>query len=212
MLNFIKQNFKKIFILLFLLFMLILVSSINYATITINNISDNLFRLHIIANSDSAKDQELKYKVRDSILEYINNSDIDTNKKSDIMLFVQNNKSDLYDIAKKVILENGFDYDVSISIGKFNFPTKTYADISLPAGTYDALRVEIGNANGQNWWCVMFPPLCFIDTTTGIVPEESKELLENNLDSEEYKLISDTSNSELQVKFKIVEFINSLID
>ena len=212
MLNFIKQNFKKIFILLFLLFMLILVSSINYATITINNISDNVFRLHIIANSDLAKDQELKYKVRDSILEYINNSDIDTNKKSDIMLFVQNNKSDLYDIAKKVILENGFDYDVSISIGKFNFPTKTYADISLPAGTYDALRVEIGNANGQNWWCVMFPPLCFIDTTTGIVPEESKELLENNLDSEEYKLISDTSNSELQVKFKIVEFINSLID
>ena len=212
MLNFIKQNFKKIFILLFLLFMLILVSSINYATITINNISDNVFRLHIIANSDLAKDQELKYKVRDSILEYINNSDIDTNKKSDIMLFVQNNKSDLYDIAKKVILENGFDYDVSISIGEFNFPTKTYADISLPAGTYDALRVEIGNANGQNWWCVMFPPLCFIDTTTGIVPEESKELLENNLDSEEYKLISDTSNSELQVKFKIVEFINSLID
>ncbi len=212
MLNFIKQNFKKIFILLFLLFMLILVSSINYATITINNISDNVFRLHIIANSDSDKDQELKYKVRDSILEYINNSDIDTNKKSDIMLFVQNNKSDLYDIAKKVILENGFDYDVSISIGKFNFPTKTYADISLPAGTYDALRVEIGNANGQNWWCVMFPPLCFIDTTTGIVPEESKELLENNLDYEEYKLISDTSNSELQVKFKIVEFINSLID
>ena len=76
----------------------------------------------------------------------------------------------------------------------------------MPAGYYDALRVEIGEAQGQNWWCVMFPPLCFVDVSSGIVPEESKKVMEENLNEEEFALISDTSNNELQFKFKIIEF------
>ena len=78
-------------------------------------------------------------------------------------------------------------------------------DISLPAGYYDALRVEIGEAKGQNWWCVMFPPLCFVDVSSGVVPDESKEVMEENLAEEEYALISDDSNNELQFKFKLIE-------
>ena len=93
-----------------------------------------------------------------------------------------------------------------IKINNFYFPTKSYGDISLPAGYYDALRVEIGNAKGKNWWCVMFPSLCFIDISSGIVDSEGKEKLENNLDSESYELISESKTStEFKLKFKLLE-------
>ena len=107
-----------------------------------------------------------------------------------------------------MIFNNGFNYDVNIEIGNFSFPTKTYGDISLPAGFYDALRVEIGNASGQNWWCVMFPSLCFVDISEGIVPEESKENLQNNLQQENYNLIS-SDNIEYRLKFKLVELFEN---
>ena len=104
-----------------------------------------------------------------------------------------------------VVKGNGYDYPVKINIGNFYFPTKNYGDISLPAGPYDALKVEIGEAKGQNWWCVMFPSLCFIDISSGIVNDEAKENLEENLDNESYNLISNTS-TETTFKFKLVEF------
>ena len=106
---------------------------------------------------------------------------------------------------------NNFNYDVKISIGNFPFPTKHYGDISLPSGFYDALKVEIGEAKGQNWWCVMFPELCFVDVSNGIVPESSKEELQSSLSDENYNLIS-SNDSEYKIKFKIVElFENSKI-
>ena len=113
-------------------------------------------------------------------------------------------------LPKKTIIENGYDYNVEVEIGNFSFPTKTYGDISLPAGFYDALRVKIGKAEGQNWWCVMFPPLCFVDISSGIVPTESKENLKENLDSEEYTLISDNESEDIKLKFKIVEMLQNI--
>ena len=92
-------------------------------------------------------------------------------------------KSDFQKIAEQTIIDNGYNYSVKININNFYFPTKNYGDISLPAGLYDALRVEIGEAKGQNWWCVMFPSLCFIDISSGIVDDDSKEILENNLEN-----------------------------
>ena len=83
-------------------------------------------------------------------------------------------------IAKDTVEKQGYSYDVSVEIGNFSFPTKQYGDISLPAGFYDALEVKIGNAKGKNWWCVMFPPLCFVDVSSGIVPDNSKETLKNS--------------------------------
>ena len=116
----------------------------------------------------------------------------------------------LHNIAKKVIKENGYKYNVNISIGNFEFPTKTYGDISFPAGNYDALRVEIGEAVGQNWWCVMFPPLCFVDVTSGVVPDESKQTIKENLNEEEYDLISDTENPSIKFKFSLIEFFKGI--
>ena len=109
----------------------------------------------------------------------------------------------------RTIIDNGYDYDVDIEIGNFSFPTKTYGDISIPAGQYDALRVKIGKAEGQNWWCVMFPPLCFVNVSSGIVPAESKKILENELDDEEYSIISETENKEVKFKFKIIELLQN---
>ena len=111
-------------------------------------------------------------------------------------------------IVFDLIIPN-IDYDVKINIGNFEFPTKNYGDISLPAGYYDALRVEIGEAKGQNWWCVMFPPLCFVDISSGIVPDESKDVMKDNLTEEEFALVSDSSNHKVQFKFKLLEFFTN---
>ena len=94
----------------------------------------------------------------------------------------------------------------NVEIGNFSFPTKNYGDVSLAAGIYDALRVEIGEAKGQNWWCVMFPSLCFIDISSGIVDDEAKENLEENLEEESYSIISDNKKSNIKFKFKLIEF------
>ena len=120
-----------------------------------------------------------------------------------------NHLDDFYDIARKTILENGFNYDVKLEIGEFDFPTKVYGDISLPAGMYDALRIEIGEANGHNWWCGMFPTLCFVDVSSGSLDDESKEVLESNLNHEEFELISE-DNMIANLKFKIVEFFEDI--
>ncbi len=97
-----------------------------------------------------------------------------------------------------------------LKFGNFSFPTKSYGDISLPSGFYDALRIKIGNASGQNWWCVMFPPLCFVDVSSGIVPDDSKEAIKKDLSDEEFSLISNNEdNSEISFKFKLIEFFQN---
>ena len=166
--------FKRLIIVLLLLILFIFISAISYVSAVSNNIANGVFRLHVIANSDSPEDQNLKY------------------------------------IAKKTIQDNGFNYNVTVEIGNFDFPTKTYGDITLPAGTYDSLKIKIGKSEGQNWWCVMFPPLCFVDVTTGIVPEESKKEMKEAMPEEEYSLISNTNNSEVNFKFKLIEFFENI--
>lgn len=209
--KFIDFGFIKRFFIVSLLFSIfVFISAISYVNAVSEDISQSVFRLHVIANSDSKEDQDLKYKVRDSILEYINDLAVNCSAKEEVILLANEKQDELYDIAKKVIEENGFDYDVNISIGNFEFPTKTYGDISFPAGNYDALRVEIGDAVGQNWWCVMFPPLCFVDVTSGIVPEESKETIKENLNEEEYNLISDTESPDIKFKFSLIEFFKGI--
>ena len=130
--------------------------------------------------------------------------------KEEVIKLAYEYEDEFYKIAKQVINENGYDYEVNIRIGNFDFPTKTYGDISLPAGNYDALRIEIGEAKGQNWWCVMFPPLCFVDVTSGVVPDESKEIMQENLDYEEYTLISDDESTDIKFKFSLIEFFKGI--
>ncbi len=200
---------KMVIILTFLLFIYTSICAISYAQNISTNIASSVFRLHVIANSDSKEDQDLKYKVRDNLLKYMNKICKDCTSKEEAISLVEKNKDIFKQIALDTIRNEGFSYNVNINIGNFEFPTKNYGDISLPAGLYDALRVEIGEAKGQNWWCVMFPPLCFVDISSGVVPEESKEVLQDNLTEEEFALISDKSSDEIQFKFKLLEFFNN---
>ena len=197
---------RIIFSLSLLLSLYILISAHSYANAVSNDLSTAVFRLHVIANSDSSEDQSLKLKVRDNLLEYMNSISSECKTKTEAIKLAEENIDIFKQIAQKTVIENGYNYPINISIGNFYFPTKFYGDISLPSGYYDALRVEIGEAKGRNWWCVMFPSLCFIDVSSGIVPEESKEELQNVLSDEEYSIISDNSDNGIKLKFKLIEF------
>jgi len=200
----VKWIFLSIFLFLFLFF-----SSFYYAKYVSSNISSKIFRLHIVANSDLATDQILKLKVRDAVLKYMN-SLIDTSMtKDEITKIATKNLSEFKTIALNTLNEYGYNYDVSVEVGNFFFPTKKYGNAYFPDGNYDALNIKIGSASGHNWWCVMFPPLCFIDTQSGVLSEESENYLKNNLSDEDINIITQENNSYV-LKFKTIEIINNI--
>ena len=201
--------FKRIFIILLLFVLYTSICAFSYAQTVSSDIANSVFRLHIIANSDSEEDQNLKLIVRDKILEYMKEISINANSKEDVLSLMNEHLDEFRNIALAIIHNAGFDYNVNLKIDKFDFPTKNYGDISLPAGFYDALRIEIGNAEGHNWWCVMFPTLCFVDVSSGNLDENSKEILESSLNKEEYDLVSGDS-IETNFKFKIVELFENI--
>ena len=202
-----KKFIKNSLILIFLLLIYIILSAQSYTFAISSDLSNAVFRLHVLANSDSKEDQDLKLKVRDNLLKYMNSICSNCKTKAEAMKIANENKKVFQEIAENTIKEKGYDYSVKININNFYFPTKTYGDISLPAGYYDALRVEIGEAKGQNWWCVMFPSLCFIDVSSGVVDQSGKETLKNNVEEESYKIISQSENTpSVKFKFKILEF------
>ena len=206
-----KDFIGRVCLILLLLAVFVFISAFSYANTVSDEIADSVFRLHVIANSNSDEDQNLKYKVRDALIEYMNSICSNTTTKEEAINIAKAHIDAFYDIANNVIEENGFSYPVNIEIGEFDFPTKTYGDVSLPAGTYDALEVKIGEAVGQNWWCVMFPPLCFVDVSSGIVPDDSKEQLEESMPEEDYDLITKSDDSsDVHFKFKIVELFENL--
>ena len=204
-----NSKIKRYILIILLLFIYCMICAFSYVNAVSNNIQNSVFRLHVIANSDSTEDQNLKYIVRDKVLEYINTISDSSSSKEDVIALANKNINEIQKIAQDTIQENGYNYSVNLSVGNFAFPTKSYGDITFPAGFYDALKIEIGRAEGQNWWCVMFPPLCFVDVTSGIVPEESKKNIKENLSEEEYKLLSDTSD-DINFKFKIVEMFQNI--
>lgn len=209
-----NSKFKCILLLSILLSIYIYISASGYVNAVSSDIASSVFRLHVIANSDTQEDQNLKYKVRDKLLEYMNTLSKDAHSKEEVIAIANEHADTFNTIARQTILDNGFNYNVTVKIGNFYFPTKTYGDISLPAGDYDALRIEIGEAKGKNWWCVMFPPLCFVDVSTGIVPDESKDIIKSNLSSEEYSLISEGNNDDskqegVKFKFKLIELFKN---
>ena len=203
------KKIKNLLIIILLLFIYCIICAFSYVNAVSTDIQNSVFRLHVIANSDSDEDQNLKYIVRDKVLEYINSISNSSMTKDEVITIANENINEIQKIAENTIHENGYNYSVKLNIGNFSFPTKKYGDITFPAGFYDALKIEIGEAKGHNWWCVMFPPLCFVDVTSGIVPEESKQTIRDNLSEEEYKLLSENSGN-MNFKFKIVEMFQDI--
>ena len=154
-----------------------------------NHLAKNIFRLHITADSDTVKDQTVKLRVRDEIIYYLRESikDADSPAQAEERITPQITK--LTEIARDTLARYGCDSSVHITIENRSFPVKTYGDLTFPAGTYRALCVDIGAAQGQNWWCVLFPSLCFVDETTATIPEASKEKLREGLTEEEYQAL-----------------------
>lgn len=173
---------------------------------------ENLIRFHVLANSDSPEDQKLKLKVRDKIIDTMS-SDLETSKNvGETRNILITNLNKIEEAAKEEIYKNGQDYGVKVSLGEHKFPTKRYGNVVFPAGKYEALRVEIGSAKGQNWWCVMFPPLCFVDVKHGLTDEKTKKELERSLTAEEYYLVYSSVNENelpLKLKSKIFEIFKS---
>lgn len=177
-----------------------------YSNAAQKDIADNVFRLHVIANSDSKNDQELKLKVRDEIIKYMKDAIPSSSSKEQSQRLIEQNLNYIRDIAMSTILANGYNYGVSVCISNSYFPTKYYGDVALPSGNYDALKVEIGQAKGTNWWCVMYPPLCYVDASSGVLSDSSKQQLKDTLRSEDYNLITQNqSEGNVKIKFKTVE-------
>lgn len=194
-------------------------------------LSNKLIRFHVIANSDSAEDQALKLKIRDKVLEYIaprlkNSKSIEESRS-----LIKSNDEAIKRIAEEVIKKNGYSYTVATNLSKQKFPVKTYGNITLPQGEYEAYRILIGSGKGQNWWCVMFPPLCFIDITKGEVSyKETEKSMKKVLSEKEYEAVDNTikgsskeedrkqddskqpkEENKIVVKFKLVEFLDKIL-
>jgi stage II sporulation protein R len=171
-------------------------------------IAEKVLRFHVLANSDSQEDQELKLKVKEAVVEYLdeylNQPELTLEEAKAI---VQDKEPEVIALAEQVIADNGYDYTVNASLTSDYFPVKSYGDITLPAGEYETFRIDIGDAEGKNWWCILYPPLCFVDVTYGYVPDSSKEQLQNVLDKECYEVVTNggSASGNVEIKFRIVE-------
>ena len=169
-------------------------------------IAEKILRFHVLANSDSKEDQRVKLLVRDAIggmmesrLE--NAADLEASRQ-----IVEENLDEIVRVAASTLKEEGYDYGVNAYLSKVQFPEKTYGEYTFPAGEYEALRVKLGKSSGKNWWCVMYPSLCFVDSTYQIVPDSSKEKLKNHLTEEEYNSLLDHEDN-VQYSFQIIEWV-----
>ena len=195
---------KKIFIIsLFIITILIYTSA--YAINIQNNIADKVIRLHVIANSNSTIDQSIKLKVRDEVIKNISPL-LNCSNINESRAVLSNNLNKIEEIANATLAKY-CDDKANVNISNSKFPTKTYDNFSFPAGNYEALKITIGEGKGENWWCVMFPPLCFTNSSVEF-SDNAVETLKQNLSDEEYEFISESNKSKVKIKFKLLEWLN----
>ena len=190
------MKLKAIDISVFLTLFICIIATISFEN-DCKGIREEVLRLHVIANSDEDYDQELKLKVRDAVLrsgeavfsgsEDVISAQIEIADKKDVLLYS----------AEETIRSLGYDYDVKIELARSYFPTRTYDNLTLPAGYYKAVRIIIGEGKGKNWWCIMFPPLCLPSAT------KKDEIISDFLTDEEMNIV--TADPDYEVRFWIVE-------
>lgn len=175
-------------------------------------LSDEVIRFHVVANSDTVADQMLKQQVRDEVIAYMEPMLRDSRSIDETRELIRESLSDIQSISEGVVQKWNKNYNIYVALDQANFPTKAYGDVIFPAGKYEACRIIIGEGKGENWWCVMFPPLCYVDASSGVVPLEGKEQLKKQLNEEQYNLVVPHNNKPYQVRFKLVDTINSYFD
>lgn len=225
----IKRMIKMITAAVLMVVAVTTISSAVYADEVFEDISGNIVRLHVIANSDTDADQKLKLKVRDAIVEYTSQSLKDCNTSEDVIASLKKDSENIKVVAENCLRDEGSSYSAYVTVGDFDFPAKNYGEYCFPQGEYQALRVVIGDGVGQNWWCVLFPPLCYISENAVSVDSKAESDLKENLSSEAFDTIkgdSDDANSnkkpiisdksgisssvKVTYKFKIVEFFQKV--
>lgn len=170
-------------------------------------IYDSVIRLHVLANSDSAEDQALKIKVRDAILSEGEQLFSTCSDRDEAISKMSANLGKIQKIAEECIADEGYDYPVKIELGSEEYPTRNYENMSFPEGSYLSLRVSLGEGKGQNWWCVLFPPLC-LDAATSSAEDA---FIAVGLNAEEYKIITEYDEPKYKVRFKILEAFDNII-
>lgn len=191
----------------YLLILVILSFSIPAKAIK-NDIKEGVLRLHIVAEDNSIKAQELKLKVRDSVLLAFSEIALSAKDKKEAEKLFLENKNLIENAVEKVLLSEGENIPFEVSLSKCEFPIKTYKNISLPAGEYDAVNIYLGKAKGENWWCVMYPPLCFSDVVIGKVSKDGEKVLERTLSDASFNLITEENKEKIVIKFKILELFS----
>lgn len=172
-------------------------------------IAEQIIRLHVIANSDTDEDQELKMKVKETIVTYLRGEMQDATSVDEARQAIREHLPEIEEIAAEKMRAEGYEYTAEATLGESYFPVKEYGDLTFPAGNYEALRVRLGESAGHNWWCVMYPSLCFVDSTYQVVPDASKERLKDSLTSEEYDSLLD-GGEEVSYSWKAGEWLENL--
>ena len=161
---------------------------------TQEHLAKEVLRFHVLANSDSEEDQKVKMQVKEAVLAYLEDC-MPRNNEKDITVevtkkWVEYHLEDLEAVAENALRQAGSTDKAQAELVWDYFPAKTYGDVTFPAGEYEALRIKIGQAKGQNWWCCLYPNLCFVDAVHAVVPEEGKDTLRQVLDKEEYEMVT----------------------
>lgn len=204
---------KKIIIASVFVIFALLISYAAEAYESISKINHKVIRLHVIANSNDFEDQQLKYKVRNEIISSFDKEFEFVSSKDKSQSIIINKLNEIREQAEKIVKSEGYTYGVNVYYGNFKFPRKQYEEIVLPEGNYDAVRIEIGEAAGNNWWCVMFPPLCFVDfgstdDSEPVFDVDTEKRLSEVLTKEEIESIKTKRGLEdIKLKSRIFEFI-----
>lgn len=208
-----RKNYKKI--LFYAIAVLLLWGSYLGKTCYVHRIYQKdialkVLRFHVLANSDSDSDQTLKLKVRDAVGSYMSPKMKEAKDVADCEEIVRECMPEIVATAEETIRQEGYDYPVTASLGDAEFPVKTYGCYTFPGGTYEALNLVIGEGKGHNWWCVMYPNMCFAKDTYEVVDEEAKESLQQALTPEEYASLMENKNYEVSCKY--LTFFNDFLE
>ena len=170
------------------------------------SIATKILRFHVLANSDSNEDQNVKEKVRDAVGIYLQPLLSQSKNLNETKQIVDENMEDIICVAKRTLQEHGYDYEVSASITRTNFPEKTYGAYTFPKGEYEALQIVLGEGDGQNWWCVLYPNMCFRGSVFEVIEKDAEEALREVLSPWEYADVIDSGK--VQLRFKFLEFFD----
>lgn len=171
-------------------------------------IAEKIIRFHVIANSDSKEDQNLKLQVRDAVGGEMQQLLSGIENRMECEAVLRQNREQITETAERVIAQAGYDYKVETFLKEVDFPVKSYGNYTFPAGAYEALEIVIGEGAGHNWWCVMYPNMCFSGSVYEVVDEDAKNSLKEVLSAEEYREVLESGD--YQVQFKYLTFLNEL--